>query len=43
MCDGAFVLHLKMVHLPLKVLDDCARMHVHSFSFSKKDVISKFG
>ena len=44
MQDGAFVLHLKMVHTPLKVLDDCTRMHMHDFSFfDQADVISKFG
>ena len=31
--DGAFVLHLKMVHTPIKVPDDGARMGMHSFSF----------
>ena len=39
--DGAFVLHLKMVHTPLKVPDDCARMFMHGFSFFK-DKTSKF-
>ena len=38
------MLHIKMVCTPLKVLDDCMRMHTHGFSFfSKTDIISKFG
>ena len=31
-----------MVHTPLKVVDDCARMHVHSFSFLTRRHHSKF-
>ena len=33
--DGAFVFHLKMVYIPLKVPDDHVRMHMHGFSFWK--------
>ena len=40
MQDGAFVLCQKMAHTPLKVPDDCMRMHTHGFSFlDKKDII----
>ena len=41
MQDGAFVLHLKMVHTPLKVPDDHVRMQAHSFSFPRRRSILK--
>ena len=34
--DGAFVLHLKMVCILLKVPDDHVRMCMHGFSFLQK-------
>ena len=32
----SIVLHLKMVHTPLKVLDNHTRMHAHGFGFFDK-------
>ena len=40
MQDGAFVLHLKMAHTPLKVPDDCMRMCMHGFRFFFEDKTS---
>ena len=36
MGDGASVLHLKMAHTVLKILDDHEMMHAHGFNFLKK-------
>ena len=36
MWDEAFVFHLKMAHILLKVPDDHVRMHMHGFSFWQK-------
>ena len=38
MQDGASVLHLKMAHTVLKVLDDCEMMLMHGFNFLKKHI-----